>query len=194
MMIVYPLRSRYWLLAEASTLVLSGAVALILIVGPSGSGRLAGVVAGLAVAVAGGWFVWSLRRRALILDGDRLGRRSGLRAQCGHWIDLDDVRLISDAPMASSVTRQRRDALLWTSSRVDSRWSASLTRRLMVAQQRDRLIAVEARGDTLYPFVVPCSTLREVDVNELRATLSPLLKGVPDVRSTPSGPAASRSD
>jgi hypothetical protein len=46
MVIGYPLRSRYWLLAEASTLVLSGAVALILIVGPSGSGRLAGVVGG----------------------------------------------------------------------------------------------------------------------------------------------------
>lgn len=182
-MIVYSLRSWYWLVAETCAAVLFGFIALMLIAIPSGSGRVVAIVAGLGVGVVGVWFVWSLRQRALVFDGGRLGRRSGLRARIGCWIDLDDVRLVTDAPTASSVARHRRDALLWTPNRVDSRWSMRLTRRLMAREQRDVLMSVEARGDELYPFVVPCSTLRETDAVELHGAVSPLLAGVPDARS-----------
>ena len=181
-MTVYPLRSRYWLLATGGAIVVFGIVALILIAGPSGSARVVGVPAGLAVGAFGAWFVWSLRQMALVLDGDRLGRRTGLRARVGCWIELRDVELVTDAPMSSSVSRRRRDAVLWTPSTADPRLSIVVGRWLMLRQQRDLRAAVEAHSPKLYPFVVQYSTLGDADAVELHDALSAMLAKVPDIR------------
>lgn len=179
---MYPLRSRYWLLATGGATVLFGIVALVLIAGPSGSARIVGVPAGLTVGAFGAWFGWSLRQMALVLDLDRLGRRTGLLGRIGNWIDLCEVELVTDAPMSSSVSRRRRDAVLWTPSLDDPRLSILFARWVMLRQQRDLLATVEARRSKLYPFVVQYSTLSDVDAAELHRALSAMLVGVPDSR------------
>ena len=143
------------------------------------------MVIGVALSACGGWIVWALRRAALVVDGTRLGRRSGLLGRTGRWIDLHDVRLVTDAPTASSLRFRRRDALLWTPSSVESRMSEAMWRRLLPDDTGATLAAIEADVGTLHPVVVQLNSLNAGAAAELDRAVSSMLPAVPDLR-TPS--------
>ena len=112
-------------LAAVSIGVLFGLAGAVAVYGGLEDDAVVVVALGVVLLACGGWLVWALRRTALVIDGSRLGRRSGLSGRTGRWIDLREVRLVTDAPTASSLRFRRRDLLLWTASSVEPSMSRS---------------------------------------------------------------------
>ncbi len=187
-MVTYPLRSPTLSVATVSVVVLFGLAGAIAVYGGLDDGASAIVAFGVALWACGCWIVWALRRTALVLDGPQLGRRSGLLGRTGRWIDLHDVRLVTDAPTASSLRFRRRDALLWIPSSVESRVSEAMWRRLLPDDTAATLATLEADVGALHPVVVQLNSLSAGAAEELDRAVSSMLPEVPDLRTLSTRP------
>ena len=170
-MIELPVRSVFLTLGQVALGVIGVVAALVLIGGPSGSARLPGIIAALAVLAGTVWLIRGVRRQAIIVDGTRLGWRGGLTGKIVGWTDLDDVELASTARVSSSITRTHPDLILWTSAGGLTGLRAMLLDRQFPPQRRTGTGTRGPSGVELRPFIVPFSAFGEDDRATVRAML-----------------------
>jgi hypothetical protein len=166
-------RVRSWALTLGQ--VALAAIALLVAAGlatiPTGSARALGVIGALAVVVLAAFLIRSLRRQAILLDGDRLGWRRGLTSKVTGWTDLDDVEAATVAKVSTSIKRKRPDVILWTRVGGLRGVNAILLRPQLTNDVRRSLDQRAGSTDPLHPFIVPLSAVRPDDRTALLALL-----------------------
>jgi len=167
----FAIRSVFLTLGQVSLALLALAVAAGLATIPTGSTRVAGVVGATIVVLGASYLIRSLRRQAIIVDGDRLGWRRGLSAEVRGWTDLRDVEAATVAKASSSISRKRTDVILWTRVGGMRGVDAILLRPQLSEEFRTRLDVRSGRSEPLHPFLVPFTAMRA----DGRAALTALL-------------------
>jgi hypothetical protein len=163
--IVMPIRSVFLTVGQGALGVIAVAFALALATVPSGSARVFGVVVAITVVAAAAWLIRSLRRQAIIIDGQRLGYRRGPTGKVSGWTDLADVETVTFARLSTSIHRGHRDVILWT--RVGG--LRGINAALLRAQARKSAGEGEK---VLHPFVLPRSALGEADRTRIDSMLA----------------------
>ena len=165
-----PIRSVILTLGQISLGLIAGALALVLATAPSGSARIVAVIAAILLVAGAAWLIRSLRRQAIIVDGQRLGYRRGPMGKVSGWTDLADVEAATLAKLSTSVRSGHRDVILWTRVGGLDGLSAALLRAQAPALGRESL----GRGTSgrLHPFLVPMSALRDHDRITIHSLLS----------------------
>jgi len=167
----YHVRSWVLTLGQVALAVISLLVAAGLATVPTGSARAFGVIAAIAVLALAVFLIRSLRRQAILVDGDRVGWRGGLTSSVTGWTDLDDVEAATVAKVSTSINKKRPDVILWTRVGGLRGVNAVLLRPQLTKDVREMLDLRAGSSETLHPFIVPLSAVREAD----RAALLSLL-------------------
>jgi hypothetical protein len=163
--IVLPIRSTLLTLGQIALGLNAVAIALALATVPSGSARIVGIVASIAVVGIAAWLIRSLRRQAIIVDGHRLGYRRGPMGKVSGWTDLSDVETATFAKLSTSVRRGHRDVILWSRVGGLRGLSAALLRAPATGPKGNTF------DDDLHPFLLPLSALDDTDRSVVLALL-----------------------
>ena len=159
---VFPVGGFFLRLGQVSLGFIAVLVALGLATVPSGSARLAGILAALLVVAAAAYLIRSMHRQAIIVDGDRLGWRRGLTSKIVGWTDLADVEGATRAKLSTTITKDRKvDTILWTRRGGLQGFNAVLLRRQLPEDVRRQLDAAAGSTEPLNPFIVPFSALSD---------------------------------
>lgn len=137
----------------------------------TGSARALGVIAAIVVLALAMFRVRSLRRQAILVDSDRLGWRRGLTSSVTGWTDLNDVEAATVAKVSASIKRKRPDLILWTRVGGLRGVNAVLLRPQLAKDVREMLDSRAGGTETLHPFIVPLSAVREADRTALLCLL-----------------------
>ena len=159
-----PIRSVILTLGQISLGLIAGAFALVLATAPSGSARIVAVIAAILLVAGAAWLIRSLRRQAIIVDGQRLGYRRGPMGKVSGWTDLADVEAATLAKLSTSVRSGHRDVILWTRVGGLDGLSAALLR----AQAPPNMTS----GQQLHPFLLPLSALGDRDRSRIDSMLA----------------------
>ena len=155
------MRSKFLVGGQVALGAIVAFVAIGLVAVPSGGAAVAGVIAAVVVVLGGGYLIRSMRRQAIIVDGERLGWRRGLSSKISGWTDLAAVEAATVAKLSTSITRKRPDVILWTRTGGLQGANAVLLRPQLPADLRRQLDARAASSEPLNPFIVPFSALPE---------------------------------
>ncbi len=167
----YPVRSVFLTLGQVALVLIAVAVAAGLVFVPTGTARLVGGAAAIVVLVGAAYLVRSLRRQAVVVDGQRLGWRRGLTAEIRGWTDLADVEGLTVAKASTSISLERTDVILWTRVGGMRGIDAVLLRPQLGADARRQLDASAGSDEQLHPFLVPFTAMRPGDREVLAALL-----------------------
>lgn len=167
----YRVRSWVLTLGQVALAVIALMVAAGLASVPTGSARAIGVAAAVGVLVVAAYLIRSLRRQAILVDGDRLGWRRGLTSSVTGWTDLADVEVATVAIVSTSIKRKRPDVILWSRVGGLRGVNAVLLRSQLAKDVRAMLDQRAGSTEPLRPFIVPLSALGDDD----RAALVRLL-------------------
>ena len=154
---VLPFRlSTSLVLAMVSILVLD-LLAIGLVLVAEGVGRWVMALVALAMVIGTGFVFRGLRRRAVELDGSRIGWRNGITAT-RWWTERDSVVAVT-RHRTGPVWRPGQNVVLWSSGGGMGPVTGLMSR---IGLQRDDRARVEelAGSDPLRPFVIPMSDLR----------------------------------
>lgn len=164
---VHQVRGGHLVMGQVAIVVLALLGALVLGFGPSEPSEvLGGRFAAVGLLAGAVFLVRSLRRQAVVVDGRRLGWRSGLRMRASGWTDLADVRLVTNALSTISPRSGRRDLILWAREGGQRGLGAALMRRQMPKELRR-----QKSTRALRPFHLPMSSLDDDGVRDLTALL-----------------------
>jgi hypothetical protein len=153
--IVLPIRSTLQSLGQIALGLNAVAIASVSATVPAGSARIVGIVAAIAVLGLAAWLIRSLRRQAVIVDGQRLGYRRGPAGKVTGWTDLADVETATFAKLSTTVRSDHRDVILWTRVGGLRGMSAALLR----AQRAAAVHQTGSDDENLHPLLLPLSAL-----------------------------------
>jgi hypothetical protein len=167
----YPVRSWILTLGQVALAVIAMAVAAGLATVPTGAARAVGIAAAVVVIAGAAYLIRSMRRQAILLDGDRLGWRRGLTSSITGWTDLDDVEAATVAKVSTSIKKKRPDVILWSRVGGLRGVNAVLLRSQLGKDVRTMLDQRAGSTEPLHPFIVPLSAVSAADRTALLALL-----------------------
>ncbi len=168
--LVLPLRAATWNRAGHTAIVFIDLFAVGLAFVAEGPGRWVMITIASAMVLGTIGLFWALRRRAVVLDGTRIGWRNGI-VGTRSWTEVDDVVLVTRTTVGPR-RRPVHNLVLWTRAGGMGPVNAMLAQVGTGPEDVDRLRAAKADSDVrLRPFVVPWTDLGPEGAAEVEAWL-----------------------